>query len=90
MTLELGGDALAQLQRELATVQYIIVDEYSMLSCELLSVIGRWLRQVPVRPLGDYPFGGFSVILFGDVAQLPCVKATPLFMKPARDCNLAQ
>ncbi|EFA81412.1 DNA helicase [Heterostelium album PN500] len=48
----------------------LIIDEVSMISCELLDkldLIGQGLRKIPK------PFGGIQVILVGDFCQLPPV-----------------
>ena len=50
----------------------------AMLGLNLLGKIDQRLRQAKNR---DQPFGGCSVVLIGDYAQLPPVLATPLFGK---------
>jgi hypothetical protein len=48
----------------------LIIDEVSMLSRDLLSMVDVVLREVRQR---DYPFGGMQVVLVGDFFQLPPV-----------------
>lgn len=61
---DLTGNSLARLQ-------YIIVDEMSMLGQRTMEWVDRRLRQA--SGYKDTPFGGHSVILIGDFAQLPPV-----------------
>lgn len=48
----------------------LIIDEVSMLSRDLLSMVDVVLREVRQR---DFPFGGMQVVLVGDFFQLPPV-----------------
>lgn len=48
----------------------LIIDEVSMLSRDVLSMVDVVLREVRGR---DYPFGGMQVVLVGDFFQLPPV-----------------
>lgn len=48
-------------------VDVLIIDEVSMVSCELLDYVDKVLRLFRVREL---PFGWLQVILVGDLAQL--------------------
>ena len=50
-----------------------------MLGLEILHYIDARLRQIKAN---DEKFGGISVILMGDFAQLPPVKDMPLYTKP--------
>ena len=75
---ELDGNRLKQLQERLHDVIYIIIDEKSMVGRRMLSLIDLRLRQAtPERK--DEPFGGKSVILFGDFGQLPPVCDIPMY-----------
>ena len=64
------------IQERLTWVDYIIIDEYSMLGQASLGWIDRRCRQA--TGLHEVLFGGKSVILFGDPAQLPPVGDKPL------------
>lgn len=48
----------------------LIIDEVSMLSRDVLSMVDVILREVRQR---DFPFGGMQVVLVGDFFQLPPV-----------------
>ena len=73
----LSGQALITIQERLTRVYYIIIDEYSMLGQASLGWIDRRCRQV--TGLHEVMFGGKSVVLFGDPAQLPPVRDKPLY-----------
>ena len=74
---DLCGPTLVQLQENLKHVEYVIIDEYSMLGQKLFGWIDRRLRQVTGHL--DQCFGGKSLILIGDPAQLPPVGDKPLY-----------
>ena len=57
------------LQTNLENVQYLIIDEYSLVAQSLLGWIDSRCRQVTGRT--DTTFDGISVILVSDIAQLP-------------------
>src|SRR6478609_812911 len=50
------------------TVKHVIIDEVSMMRCDMLDFIDRQLRFIKQE---DKPFGGVQVICFGDFFQLP-------------------
>jgi hypothetical protein len=62
---------LAQVKSRLEGVQYLFVDEVSMLSCRDMYLISARLARV-LNCL-DTPFGGMNMIFAGDFAQLPPV-----------------
>ena len=74
---DLKGIPLQQLQSNLENVEYLIIDEYSFVGQSLLGWIDSRCRQATGRT--DMTFGGISVILVGDKAQLPPVGDKPLF-----------
>ena len=69
--LATGNVALAQLQQKLAGVELVVVDEYSMVGKRMLAMV-EWRLQQAV-PASSLPFGGLSVLLVGDLCQLPPV-----------------
>ncbi|MFO0089655.1 MAG: ATP-dependent RecD-like DNA helicase, partial [bacterium] len=71
----LNGEAAANLEKEFSKVKVVIIDEFSMLSQPILGKIDKRLKQAKGN---SEPFGGVSVILVGDPAQLPPVGGTPL------------
>lgn len=50
-------------------MELLIIDEISMVRCDLLDVVDRLLRVFRERE--DEPFGGVQVLLIGDAFQLP-------------------
>ena len=62
---------LAQVKSRLEGVDYIFLDEVSMLSCRDLYLISARLARI--RNNLDTPFGGLNMIFAGDFAQLPPV-----------------
>ncbi|MDR1406698.1 MAG: AAA family ATPase [Tannerella sp.] len=56
-------------------LELLIIDEISMVRCDLLDVVDRLLRFFRKR-LGE-PFGGVQVILIGDTFQLPPIAQEP-------------
>ena len=74
----LRPNRLAMLRAKWAPVQYLIIDEVSMVSYETLSFIHRRLVEIKgTSP--EVPFGGVCVICVGDLCQLPPVKANYIF-----------
>ena len=73
----LEGARLHALQQTLAGVDYIIIDEMSMVGRKLFGQVDRRLRQAfPHR--SEEMLGGCSLPLFGDWGQLPPVMDRPL------------
>jgi hypothetical protein len=66
-------------------VDYLFIDEISMISCEFLHTISVTLTRATGKTL---PFGGLSVIFAGDLAQLPPVAETRLsaWLNPKQAC----
>ena len=79
----LYGTVLKQLRLSYKNVRLIIIDEISMVSFQLFQQIEQRLREISSRPNGqNIPFGGFYMILVGDVMQLPPVQGTPIYKTP--------
>ena len=57
----------------------VIIDEISMISADLFYNLDLRLREITMR---DTPFGGLSVIVFGDLYQLQPPKARYVFEEP--------
>ena len=74
---ELTGTSLIRLQQNLKGINYIIIDEYSMLGQTMFGWIDRRCRQATGKI--DEVFGGKSIILVGDPGQLPPVADKPLY-----------
>lgn len=75
---DLEGENLNKIQQVLASMEYLIIDEMSMVGRKMFGQVDRRLRQVfPHR--SDQVLGGCSVLLFGDFGQLPPVMDLPLY-----------
>ncbi|XP_057861034.1 uncharacterized protein LOC131069551 [Cryptomeria japonica] len=69
---------LMTLQEQLKHIKYILIDEMSFLGPKLLLKIDSCLRQA--FPDSQHEsFGGVSIILVGDLAQLPPVMDKPIY-----------
>ena len=75
--MQLKGPALQHLQNNLENVKYMIIDEYSFVGQSLLGWIDSRCRQATGKI--DIAFGGISVVLVGDIAQLTPVGDKPLY-----------
>ena len=67
---------LQLLRLEFQGVHTIFIDEVSMVSDQMLTIISRRLGEIMDK---DIPFGGLNVILVGDIFQLRPVKGSPVF-----------
>ena len=74
---DLTGQSLCRLQESVNNVDYIIIDEYSMLGQVTFGWIDKRCKQA--TGCNDKVFGGKSVILTGDPGQLPPVADKPLY-----------
>ena len=82
----LNSSALARLQHDLDDVQYLIIDEFSVVGQKMFAWINRRCKQATGNL--TVPFGGMSIILVGDIAQLPPVTDQVLYhTRP--NCDLA-
>ena len=82
--LDINGERLKQLQNRLQDVIYVIIDEKSMVGRRMLGTIDMRLRQAFPEHSNE-PFGGRSIILFGDFGQLPPVLDLPMYANIPRD-----
>ncbi|XP_057853551.2 uncharacterized protein LOC131063676 [Cryptomeria japonica] len=79
---ELEGTRLTSLQEEIQHIKYILIDEMSFIGQNLLQNIDSRLRQAFLEK-SNMSFGGRSIILVGDLGQLP-----PISDKPPYDSNV--
>ena len=63
------GGQLAQIKTRLQGVDYVFLDEVSMLSCCDMYKISE--RLAKINNNAESPFGGLNMIFSGDFAQLP-------------------
>ena len=83
---ELKGPQLSKLQNQFRDAKMLVIDEYSMVGCEMLGYIDSRLRQA--RPTHSHqPFGGISIVLVGDMLQLPPVADRPLYKDNLHNCK---
>ena len=75
--MELTGESLTKIQDRFDNVFVVIIDEYAMVSLDLLGKIESRLRRAKGRR--DVPVGCVNVILVGDPGQLLPVGGTPLY-----------
>jgi ATP-dependent DNA helicase PIF1 len=74
----LTGDILKKIQHEFEGTELLVIDEKSMVSLSMLHHIHLRLCQAKPEHAGEN-FGGVSIILMGDFAQLPPVGDRALF-----------
>lgn len=67
---------------QLYDIELIIIDEISMVGTRTLSYINQRLKQVMKS---DEVFGGVSIIVVGDLKQLPPVGDSPIFKADPKD-----
>jgi ATP-dependent DNA helicase PIF1 len=65
-----GVKPRARSHKLLSKIDRLVIDEVSMVRCDLLDVVDRCLRSARNR---TEPFGGVQVVLVGDFLQLPPV-----------------
>ncbi|KAJ1524614.1 hypothetical protein ONE63_011098 [Megalurothrips usitatus] len=73
----LKGKAAHNLEKKFEKVLFILVDEYSMVGCNAMSMIQDRIQQA--KGFYGEDFGGCFVYLFGDIQQLPPVGDTPVY-----------
>ena len=76
---ELKGQELQKLQLKYKHLKVLIVDEVSMIGRLTFDDLNKFLRQIKDN---DSDFGGISVLLIGDLFQLPPVKQNSIFDNP--------
>lgn len=80
----LKSSALSRLQDNLNGVRYLIIDEFSVVGQNMFAWINRRCKEATGQT--TVPFGGLSVILVGDIAQLPPITDQVLYHnKPKSD-----
>lgn len=78
----LTGNYLKIMRKQWKDIEYIFIDEISMVPYEMLCMIDSRLRQLKNKD--DEAFGGLNIMLFGDLMQLPPVKGAQVFDQPVR------
>ena len=76
---DLGAKIANTIRVELFHLKILIIDEISMVGARMLSRVDTRLRQI--KGINE-PFGGVSVVVVGDLHQLPPVMDVPVFKSP--------
>jgi hypothetical protein len=76
-----GPDALKAIKTSWGGTEWLIIDEISMVSSEMMVHIDLRLREIMGK---EVPFGGLHVIAVGDFYQLKPVAASWIFQDPKR------
>ena len=74
-----------ELRTNLSCLKLLIIDEMSLLGSDMLYRIHVRLCEIFQS---EALFGNISVILVGDLMQLPPVKASYIFEEPSKDSHL--
>ncbi len=75
----LTGNYLQIMRRQWQDVQFLFIDEVSMVPYEMLCMIDSRLKQLKGS---TELFGGINILLFGDLMQLPPVRGSQVFHQP--------
>lgn len=78
----LTGNYLKILRNQWKDIEFMFIDEISMVSYEMLGMIDSRLRQLKKK--GSEPFGGINMMIFGDLFQLPPIRGAQAFNQPTR------
>ena len=84
---------LAALRENLSELKMIIIDEMSLIGPDMLYKLDAKLKEI-FHLRKNIPFGGISVILVGDLLQIPPVKSVDsigpvyIFNRPKNDRNM--
>lgn len=79
---QLTGRYLKHMRQQWKDIEFLFIDEISMVPYEMLCMIDSRLRQLKNKE--NLPFGGINIIVFGDLMQLPPVRGAQVFNQPAR------
>lgn len=72
-----SANTINEIRERILGVQYIFIDEVSMIACHEVYAISSRLSEL--TNIHDKPFGGLNVIFAGDFAQLPPVGGRSLY-----------
>jgi hypothetical protein len=82
---ELYGNHLRIMRQQWRDIEFLFIDEISMVPYEMLKMIEARLQQLKTN---NVLFGGINIIFFGDLMQLPPIRGNqvfdqPIYMRPA-------
>src|SRR6476469_3402102 len=80
----LSDEKLSNLRNKFSKLKLLIIDEISMVSSNLLSLIHERLQAITSLP-PHIPFGGISILAVGDLQQLQPVGGRPVYSAPIGD-----
>jgi len=69
-----GDKAKAELRENLSELKLIIIDEMSLVHADLFYKIDARLKEIFRKQNPPVPFGGISIVVVGDLLQIPPVK----------------
>ena len=69
-----GDKTLAELRENLSELKLIIIDEMSLVHADLFFKIDARLKEIFRKQNPPVPFGGISIVVVGDLLQIPPVK----------------
>ena len=80
----LGTKKMTEMKHNLAGLKLLIIDEVSLVGADMLYRIHLRLTEI-FETEENVPFGNVSVMLVGDLLQLPPVMGNHVFRKPIND-----
>ena len=82
--VSLSSKSIRLLQSKWKSVQFLVIDEISMISLKLLNNINQNLQLAKNNHL---EFGGIHILFVGDFLQLPVVSGLPLYTRMSNEIN---
>ena len=69
--IPLSSESQQTMSKLLENVKVLIIDELSLISADLLYDVNKRIQSIMTS---DDPFGGVTVVLLGDILQLPPIR----------------
>ena len=92
--IKLQGEKLLQLIKNFDEIEYICIDEISLVNKGLLAYLEKRLREVKQKKKGgqdrDIIFSNVNIIVSGDWSQLFPVRSDPLFYNDRKKDSVLQ
>ena len=83
----LSQEKIEMLRLHLKHLKLLICDEASMIDCKKLRKIHERLCMIKKADIAGSPFANVSILLVGDLYQLPPVCGSPIYRPLPRRCN---
>ncbi|GFY15141.1 ATP-dependent DNA helicase PIF1 [Trichonephila clavipes] len=77
----LTGNYLRLMRQQWQQIEFLFIDEISMVQYEMLYMVDSQLKQLKNKEL---LFDGINICVFGDLMQLPPVRGNQVFDQPSR------